>query len=357
MKRFLVNFLCACVPSKKIRHRIKDYFSISKGKNEKTALIDDGFMPILGVLSMGDQQLLQEYFLTHNMPEKINILKAGLDETSQKNIDRYLFRMLLLPDNKISANYKINKIFFESLKTEEEKECTRKFIQEYLQYKKDIVLFKEEYNVDTFYFHHGLRFQSKELKKYIAGKDFIDAGAYVGDSALILNKYYAPSHIWSFEISEHNRKTYQQVAKLNNLPENKYTLVPMGVSDTKKTIYIDDSGHQGTTTLLSGGTKCELTDLDSFVEENNLKVGFIKSDVEGSGLEALKGMKKTIRKDKPVLCLAIYHNLREFFDTKPMLEEIVGGEYKMIITQLHSFLEYQVEIVIFAYPKELDSAK
>jgi hypothetical protein len=64
MKKFWVNFLCAFVPSKKMRHKIKDYFSTSKG--QKSVPIDDGFMLILGVLSMGDQQLLQEYFLTQS---------------------------------------------------------------------------------------------------------------------------------------------------------------------------------------------------------------------------------------------------------------------------------------------------
>lgn len=48
--------------------------------------------------------------------------------------------------------------------------------------------------------------------------------------------------------------------------------------------------------------------LDSFVEENNIRVGLIKVDIEGSEQDFLKGAEKTIKTQKPFLLISIYHN-------------------------------------------------
>ncbi|MDD3668892.1 MAG: FkbM family methyltransferase [Alphaproteobacteria bacterium] len=324
-----------------------------KASNSTTTIADDFFWAC-GVLSMGQNTILQDYFLKNNMPEKIAKLKEGFDEESRSNIDRYLHRMLTLPDFKISKNYRIRREFLESFQTEREKDLTAQFFQNLPQYKTDVVLNKDEYNPDTFLFHHGLYFQNDKLKKYIAGKDFIDGGAYIGDSAIMLNKHYNPKKVWSFEISKKNASLYKENLDNNNIAKDKYALVDMGLGKLKCSLLIDDIGGQGANILCQGDSEIKITDIDSFVKENSLQVGFIKSDVEGVGLDALEGMAETIQKHRPVLCLAIYHNPTEFFDMPPRVREICGGEYEIMITQLHPFYDCNNEIVIFAYPKELD---
>lgn len=49
------------------------------------------------------------------------------------------------------------------------------------------------------------------------------------------------------------------------------------------------------------------------------QIGFIKLDVEGYGVRALRGMEKTIQKSRPVLSLSIYHSPEELFETKKVL--------------------------------------
>lgn len=59
----------------------------------------------------------------------------------------------------------------------------------------------------------------------------------------------------------------------------------------KGTALINDSAFQGTTLLEKGNIEIETTDIDSFVKENNLNIGFIKADVEGQIIPLIKGAK------------------------------------------------------------------
>ena len=73
-------------------------------------------------------------------------------------------------------------------------------------------------------------------------------------------------------------------------------------------------------------------------------------------MDALRGMRETIHRDRPVLMLAIYHGPIEFFETKPLLDEIVQSlDYKMVINKYHPYPDMEIDIAIFAYPKELES--
>jgi hypothetical protein len=50
----------------------------------------------------------------------------------------------------------------------------------------------------------------------IAGKDIIDAGAFIGDSALVLNEL-SPKRIWAFEPEEKNYSLLERTVKINTL--------------------------------------------------------------------------------------------------------------------------------------------
>lgn len=72
---------------------------------------------------------------------------------------------------------------------------------------------KAMYPTDVFQFNHGLSDCNQSVLKYIAGKTFIDGGAYVGDSAIMLQKLYDPGLVISFDPSIRNTARY----KLNML--------------------------------------------------------------------------------------------------------------------------------------------
>jgi len=296
-----------------------------------------------------------EYMLTNNMPEKLAALRIGLDSESNATLDRFFKNMTILPKD-WWYQYKVRREFVIDYRaTPDELALMKTYEQNLEQYRKDYILDEPDRCADVFLGHTGLAYANNAVKAYIAGKDFIDAGAYIGDSALVYIKNYSPKKVWSFEISEKISARYLNVMRMNSIAENMYELVQAGLSDKKETIMFNDIGTMSTSLEISGESKVNLVDLDSFGKERNLNVGFIKSDVEGEGVAALRGMRETIRRDRPVLTLAIYHGPIEFFETRPLLEEIVKDlDYKIAIKKYHPYPDIDVDIALFAYPRELD---
>ena len=52
----------------------------------------------------------------------------------------------------------------------------------------------------------------------------------------------------------------------------------------------------------------------------NQNIGLIKVDLEGAEQRFLKGAEKTIKAQKPLLLISIYHTPSDFFDIKPLIE-------------------------------------
>jgi hypothetical protein len=76
------------------------------------------------------------------------------------------------------------------------------------------------------------------------------------------------------------------------------------------------------------------------------KVDFIKMDIEGSEPEALMGAEQTIRKHRPKLAIAIYHDLRHFASIPHWIHDLNLG-YKFYIGH---FTIHAEETVLFARP-------
>lgn len=308
---------------------------------------------ILGVVStLGGS--FKEYLLKNNMKEKIELLKAGLDKSSIKVVDNVLTKILHLPDSEYGKVYFAkNRDMEEKFGTEEGKKLRLFFFKNLEMYKNKYKLVRPKYNMEVFFYDHGLFFANQKIREYIKNKDFIDAGAYFGDSALVFMKY-SPKKVYSFEMSAKNSIDYLKTMQLNNIPEDKYELVQCAVLDSRKTIHIDDSGRIGTNLFQQGNQKVECIDIDSFAKEKNLKIGFIKADVEGSDLEALLGMKETIQRDRPVISISNYHNPEQFFEMKPLLDEMTKDlNYEITIEDQKPHGRYLLDTVIFAYPAEL----
>lgn len=73
------------------------------------------------------------------------------------------------------------------------------------------------------------------------------------------------------------------------------------------------SGHQYNTITVETNT------IDNFVEKENIKIDFIKADIEGSELMMLKGVTNVLKNHAPKLAICKYHN---FNDTKNLTEII-----------------------------------
>ena len=287
----------------------------------------------------------KQYLLENDMPSLLKALKAGLDRKSQATIDRNLTYILNYPD----AGSLFAKACF--CRNEEAFLHPSEIKDLHSKHRKWCALQKNGISGDypTALFEHGLKELPKSVLDYIAGKTFVDAGAFDGSSALVFKKY-KPSKIYSFEISPVNlEKLRQNTANDGDLIE----IIPMALFSHKTSLSFRDTGDSSNSVFRPGEEKIETISLDAFWETRTSEtLGLLKADVEGAEMEILTGARKQITRDRPLLSLSIYHNPKEFFEMKPYLESWNLG-YKFFIRRYNPkpILD---ETTLIAYPKELE---
>lgn len=77
----------------------------------------------------------------------------------------------------------------------------------------------------------------------------------------------------------------------------------------------------------NSGNKISTIALDEAIQE---AVTFIKMDIEGAEIEAIKGAEGHIKNDKPKLAISIYHKPNDLWEI-PLLIHKLAPEYKLYI--------------------------
>lgn len=72
---------------------------------------------------------------------------------------------------------------------------------------------------------------------------------------------------------------------------------------------------------------------------------FIKMDIEGSEIEAIKGTADTIRTKKPRLAISVYHKPEDIIEIPALLQELLP-EYKFYLR--HDCLVNLTETILYA---------
>lgn len=278
----------------------------------------------------------KEYISSHSMHDKLSLLKMGLDDYSSHTVDTIYMRILNYPELKYrqKINPRKNTIIGGRLK-EEEIEFSPKSIL-----KKGIIINKKYIESSVFYFYHGITEMPDWVKDYINDGDFLDIGAYVGESALALYKFNY-KRIYSLEMSKYSIERYEKTMSKNNIYKDKYTILNYAVSSSNEgNISFADSGSAGLSIKKENITKNPLVEvpvrnIDFLVNEYGIKPVFIKMDIEGAAMDCILGGLKSIKKFRPVLSIAIYHNPVEFFEIKPLLSKELTN-YTFMIRKLEN---------------------
>ncbi len=179
-------------------------------------------------------------------------------------------------------------------------------------------------NLEAGIFYHKLYIDDLKTKEKILNKSIIDAGAHIGDSAIILSKY-TNDKVYAFEPVSTIYNILQENIKLNNIKNVVAVKNGLGSENIISEINLADMGSTLRETPqhnkeLSKQEKIKIIKLDDYVNEHNLEVGLIKVDIEGFEQEFLKGAENVIKTQKPTLILSIYHNSDDFFNIKPLIE-------------------------------------
>ena len=78
------------------------------------------------------------------------------------------------------------------------------------------------------------------------------------------------------------------------------------------------------------------------------RVTFIKMDIEGAELSALRGAKKIIQQQKPILAVCIYHGVGDMLNVPTYIKKLVP-EYQIYIRH---YTNEMFETVCYAIPPE-----
>ncbi|MBC7544393.1 MAG: FkbM family methyltransferase, partial [Candidatus Sericytochromatia bacterium] len=95
----------------------------------------------------------------------------------------------------------------------------------------------------------------------------------------------------------------------------------------------------------TGQESVETITIDDYVASTGLsKVDFIKMDVEGGELQALKGAEQTIRQHRPKLAISVYHQPQDLFEIPGWITRVCP-EYRLHLDHYTLFAE---ETVLYA---------
>jgi FkbM family methyltransferase len=176
----------------------------------------------------------------------------------------------------------------------------------------------------------------------------MDIGAFTGDSAVMLSEH--AKEVYSFEPGPANFRELSRVANMNQHPFGKIHPVNLGLSDNPGQVafseFVSPEAIVG-----KGKAAVNITTLDLFVDQKGIQVGFIKCDTEGHGLPITRGAEKTLRRNRPVLALAVYHNADELFGIPPLLKQWLPN-YQFAWNFPMSDIQKWHELLYIAYPQE-----
>ncbi len=186
---------------------------------------------------------------------------------------------------------------------------------------RDIIFFKLtgelKYLLST-EIEQGEIFNTLEIKN---ADIFIDLGAYNGDTAmefLALNKNY--KKIFAIEP---DAKNYRKLTA-NLEPFKNIQAINAAVGQEKGRVNFKMAG--GRNSLISKeGIEIDQISVDSLETSGSI---YIKYDVEGNEISAIKGSFDTLRNEKPILNIAAYHKNSDIFSI-PILVKTINPDYNV----------------------------
>ncbi len=188
-----------------------------------------------------------------------------------------------------------------------------------------------------------------KIIKAIQGDVVFDCGGCWADTALYFSNEIGESgKVYSFEFVESNMALFKKNISLNPKLSERITLIPRPVwSEPDLPFYVIDKGPASTVSLdpIKDAVRVNSQTIDAAVNELDInQVDFIKMDIEGAELNALKGAVHTLKKFRPKLAIALYHNIADFYTIPFWLSEL-GLGYKFY---LGHYSIHSEETILFA---------
>lgn len=182
------------------------------------------------------------------------------------------------------------------------------------------------------------------------GDYVIDAGGCYGDTALFFaHEVGMDGKVFSFEFIDSNLTIFEKNLNINKNLSKRISIIKNPVWETSGVnLYLIDMGPASIVRNEPiSNTIVKTISIDDYVVENKIpKIDFIKMDIEGAELNALKGAKITILKYHPKLAICLYHTVGDFSYIFEYIKNL-GIKYKFY---LGHYTIWEGETVLFAQP-------
>lgn len=184
------------------------------------------------------------------------------------------------------------------------------------------------------------------FKGKLEGINIIDAGAYTGDTLKeLMEQGEDVCGVYCFEADENNYKKLKNFTK-SLVYKNKVHCEKLALWDIHTWLGMKFDYYSAQIDLKSNKIDVETTTIDEYFAD--IKVGFIKMDIEGAELRALRGGMEVIKRDRPILAISVYHSLNDRVDIPEMLMDELENYHFFI--RHHSYT--YSETVMYCVPKE-----
>lgn len=257
--------------------------------------------------------------------QRFSALISGLDNESRNTVSDIIHRMGMIADgNKSLQDVYTQREQEEFVRMNDEFSSKIVKLNDNLYYYNGYYLPVNQFDSSVFFTRYGI--DKLTTLDSVRNKHIIDAGGYVGDTALLFSSY-TDKNIHVFEASPSNMDIIRETIRLNHLDN----IVPVSkaLGEKSGTATFSLGEHNSCNSLVERPgynypehIEVPVVTLDDYVRENNIEVGLIKVDIEGGEQLLLRGAVETIRTQHPILLISIYHSANDFFEIKPMIEKM-----------------------------------
>ena len=281
--------------------------------------------------------------------QRFSALISGLDNESRNTVSDIIHRMGMIADgNKSLQDVYTQREQEEFVRMNDEFSSKIVKLNDNLYYYNGYYLPVNQFDSSVFFTRYGI--DKLTTLDSVRNKHIIDAGGYVGDTALLFSSYTDKS-IHVFEASPSNMDIIRETIRLNQLENIVPVSKALGEKSGTATFSLGERNSCNSLVERPGYNypnhiEVSVITLDDYVRENNLEVGLIKVDIEGGEQLLLKGAVETIRTQHPILLISIYHSANDFFEIKPMIEKMCDKYTFRIIKPANSAIV--IETILLA---------
>lgn len=180
----------------------------------------------------------------------------------------------------------------------------------------------------------------EEIIQFGENEVFVDGGCLnFGTSKQLLKRCPQVKMIYAFEPDCASAERCRAEAEKTGFKN--YCVIEKGLYSKETELHFRGLGNGCSGIAEEGETVIQTGTIDKEIKD---RVTFIKMDIEGAELEALKGAEKTICRDHPKLAICIYHKAEDILELPEFILQL-DGSYRLY---LRHYSDNEGETVLYA---------